>query len=92
MKISYLQILVNINISLASMEVVNNIAKATNFPNDLLHTYISNCISACEKKNNDTYIQCRQARLVNIFIFIFILFYFIVLFFFFFFFFFFLYV
>ena len=66
MKISYLQILVNINISLASMEVVNNIAKATNFPNDLLHTYISNCISACEKKNNDTYIQCRQARLVII--------------------------
>jgi len=65
---NYLQILVNINISLASMEVVNNIAKATNFPNDLLHTYISNCISACEKKNNDTYIQCRQARLVCVFL------------------------
>ena len=58
--------MVNINISLASMEVVNNIAKATHFPNELLHTYISNCISACEKKNNDTYIQCRQARLVII--------------------------
>jgi len=48
------------------MEVVYNIAKATKFPNELLHTYISNCISACEKKNNDTYFQCRQARLVSL--------------------------
>jgi len=47
------------------MEVVNNIAKETKFPNELLHTYISNCISACEKKNNDTYFQYRQARLVR---------------------------
>lgn len=65
---NYLQILVNINVSLASMEVVYNIAKATKFPNELLHTYISNCISACEKKNNDTYFQCRQARLVCVFL------------------------
>jgi len=65
---NYLQILVNINVSLASMEVVNNIAKATKFPNELLHTYISNCISACEKKNNDTYFQYRQARLVCVFL------------------------
>ncbi|KHN82118.1 CCR4-NOT transcription complex subunit 11 [Toxocara canis] len=64
----FFDLLLNMNLSVQGMEVVNKLCTQIEFPQDYLNSYISMCVQRCEDPSQSSFAQCRQVRMVCVFL------------------------
>uniref|UniRef100_F1KYV8 CCR4-NOT transcription complex subunit 11 n=1 Tax=Ascaris suum TaxID=6253 RepID=F1KYV8_ASCSU len=64
----FFDLLLSMNLSVQGMEVVNKLCTQIAFPQDYLNAYILMCVQRCEDPSQSTFAQCRQVRMVCVFL------------------------
>ncbi|OZC09992.1 hypothetical protein X798_03098 [Onchocerca flexuosa] len=64
----FFELLAGMKISVQAMEVVNRLCTQVEFPQEYLNNYIATCLRRCEEPDQTPFMQCRQVRVVCVFL------------------------